>query len=221
MKLATIDPGTEKSAFVLWDGKRPTASFIEENGKLLTFLYRSRQGNEFEHIAIEGIQCQGMAVGAETFTTCIWIGRFIEAWGGEWSLVYRNEVKMHLCGSPRAKDPNIRQALIDKFGGESKAIGGVKCGTCKGVGTKGYVVSQCPDCGGRGVVPGARIQKNCPRCKRKGTVRGDKATCEFCRGSKWSHPPGPLHDIATHCWSALAVAVTFTEKRELAQARGA
>ena len=31
-------------------------------------------------------------------------------------LVYRKDVKLHLCGSPRAKDPNIRQALLDKLG---------------------------------------------------------------------------------------------------------
>jgi len=31
-------------------------------------------------------------------------------------------VKMHLCGQARAKDANIRQALIDRFGGAA-AIG--------------------------------------------------------------------------------------------------
>jgi hypothetical protein len=31
-------------------------------------------------------------------------------------LVYRHQVKMHICGHPRAKDSNIRQALIDKLG---------------------------------------------------------------------------------------------------------
>ena len=31
---------------------------------------------------------------------------------------------MHLCGHPRAKDPNIRQALLDRFGpGREKALG--------------------------------------------------------------------------------------------------
>ena len=31
-------------------------------------------------------------------------------------MVYRRDVKMWLCGTPRAKDPNIAQALRDKYG---------------------------------------------------------------------------------------------------------
>jgi len=36
--------------------------------------------------------------------------------------ISRRAVKLHLCGSARAKDANIRQALIDRYGG-SAAIG--------------------------------------------------------------------------------------------------
>ena len=64
------------------------------------------------------IACYGMAVGAEVFQTCLWIGRFLDRWRSEWNthLVPRLMVKMHLCHSARAKDANVRQALIDRFG---------------------------------------------------------------------------------------------------------
>ena len=47
------------------------------------------------------------------------IGRIVEiafARQRQCRLVYRSEVKMHLCHTAKAKDGNIRQALIDKYG---------------------------------------------------------------------------------------------------------
>src|SRR5689334_20143266 len=75
-------------------------------------------------VAIEMIAAMGMAVGAEVFETCLWIGRFIELLGpARVTLIKRHEVKMHLCANSRAKDANIRQALIDRFGpGSERAI---------------------------------------------------------------------------------------------------
>jgi hypothetical protein len=58
-----------------------------------------------------------MPVGAEVFETIYWSGRFAEAYGVEHDArITRIDVKMHLCHSPRAKDGNVRQALIDRFG---------------------------------------------------------------------------------------------------------
>ena len=54
-----------------------------------------------------------------------WIGRFADRWETgprlvsdiparrPAMLVYRRDVKLHLCGQARAKDANVRQALID------------------------------------------------------------------------------------------------------------
>ena len=44
---------------------------------------------------------------------------------GEFSEVLRRDVKLHVCQSPRAKDANVRQALLDRFGppGTKKAPG--------------------------------------------------------------------------------------------------
>lgn len=77
--------------------------------------------NKAPHIpmSVEMIACYGMPVGAETFQTCLMIGRLQEIWeqkGNPIRLVYRREVKIHLCGTMKAKDPNIRQALIDRLG---------------------------------------------------------------------------------------------------------
>lgn len=114
-----IDPGPEKSAWVQLENGLPVVGGIEQNDDLLRILRCSGPG---EQMAVEMIASYGMAVGKEVFETCVWIGRFIQTWKGDHAKVYRKDVKMHLCGNPRAKDPNIRQALIDRFGGE-KAIG--------------------------------------------------------------------------------------------------
>lgn len=120
MKINAIDPGPEHSAWVTYDGVRPTYF-----GKIVNsvVLGRLRVLTGDSPLVIEQVACMGMAVGAEVFETVFWSGQFVEAWGGEWHRLKRHEVKMHLCGNVRAKDANIRAALIDKFGGKERAIG--------------------------------------------------------------------------------------------------
>ena len=107
-----VDPGPTESAWVLWDGKRLRGHAMHDNGYLLSF---PPECGTPDQIAIEMITSYGMPVGRDVFDTCVWIGRFYQAWGGA-ALIPRHDVKMHLCGSPRAKDSNIRQALIDRLG---------------------------------------------------------------------------------------------------------
>jgi hypothetical protein len=121
-----IDPGPEKSARVLFDGLRVTVAQILPNDQLLESLGRGlhvRVPIYCEHIA-----SYGMAVGASVFETCVWIGRFMQISqqaGSQFSRVFRRDIKLHLCNSPRAKDGNVRQALIDRLGpqGTKKAPG--------------------------------------------------------------------------------------------------
>jgi hypothetical protein len=96
-------------------------------------------------VACEMVQCFGMPVGREVFETVLQIGRMQQAFQ-VMRLIPRIDIKIHICNHARAKDPNVRQALLDKLGP---------------VGTKSH--------------------------------------------------PGPCYGIASHLWSALAVAVTAFE----------
>lgn len=121
--LLAIDPGTTHSGWVLMRNGNPWSSGVWENAEILRHLEEWSGAN----VAIEMIASYGMAVGAEVFDTCLWVGRFMQALGPDRvRLVYRKEVKSHLCGSQKAKDANIRQALIDRWGGKAEAIGTIK-----------------------------------------------------------------------------------------------
>ena len=123
--ILALDPGTTQTGWVLYDGGRVADSGVEQNAAMLEQVRASDAGT----LAIEMIASYGMPVGREVFETCVWIGRFQQAWHSpdQVRLVYRKDVKLHLCGSPRAKDPNVRQALLDLFprtgGGATPQVG--------------------------------------------------------------------------------------------------
>jgi hypothetical protein len=127
-----IDPGNEFSALVeLDDDLRPIWSLKTNNEAARERIIRARlRGAPAEvpnrppdHLVVEMIASYGMPVGREVFETCLWIGRFVECWCGPFTLVYRREVKSFLCGDSKARDANIRQALLDRYGGKDKAVG--------------------------------------------------------------------------------------------------
>jgi hypothetical protein len=127
MKILAIDPGPESSAYVIWDGEKVLDRAIIGNDDVIRSL---GSGRMLDACAIEKIACYGMAVGAEVFETCVWTGRFIERWRdyaamGDPIRIPRGEIKVHLCRSTKAKDANVGQALIDRFGapGTKKAPG--------------------------------------------------------------------------------------------------
>ncbi len=116
--LLAIDPGTEQSAYVFLDCGDVDGHGIVSNEDLEDILRHT-----LCPVACEWIEAMGMAVGREVFETVYWVGRFA-AVSGQFHRVTRRQVKLHLCGNMKAKDPNIRQALIDLYGGsKEKAIG--------------------------------------------------------------------------------------------------
>lgn len=124
--LLAIDPGPVESAFVVYSTAKCRPMYWEKlpSGDLL-----DRLGGFVPYVlVVEMVASYGMAVGAETFETCVWAGRFIDRWEttrgcAQVRRVFRREVKLHLCHDSRAKDANIRQALIDRYGGKAQAIG--------------------------------------------------------------------------------------------------
>lgn len=123
--ILALDPGPEQTGWVLYDGHQVADSGVAGNAVMLELV----RGSDAGTLAVEMIASYGMPVGREVFETCVWIGRFQQAWHSpnEVRLVYRRDVKLHLCGTSKAKDPNVRQALIDLFpptgGGAVRQIG--------------------------------------------------------------------------------------------------
>lgn len=111
-----IDPGNTESAYVRIE--MPRFRILEfgkvKNEELLAIIEHMPMA-AFD-FAIEMVASYGMPVGKDVFETCVWIGRFIQAaTPAQHHFVYRKDEKLCLCFDSRAKDSNIRQALIDRY----------------------------------------------------------------------------------------------------------
>jgi hypothetical protein len=120
MNYLGIDPGPVESAFVWWDAEAEKVIRLESIPafRITAFTIKGLL-RDVDHVSMEWIECFGMAVGQETFRTVAGIGWFASQMADHerpLRLVPRRAVKMHLCHSMRAKDANVRQALIDRFG---------------------------------------------------------------------------------------------------------
>lgn len=121
--IISIDSGNVESAYCLISAKdyKPIEFGKLNNEDLRRKLKELLHNPEYDiyAVALEMVASYGMAVGASVFDTCVWIGRFYELcipYVGTVDYIYRKEEKMNLCHSMKAKDSNIRQALIDRFG---------------------------------------------------------------------------------------------------------
>ena len=118
-KVLAIDPGNINSAYCVIDDKtlRPLEHDKVSNA-VLALMIKEGRFDYITEVSIERVASYGLAVGREIFETCEWIGRFsqlIENDGKVVYYVYRKDEKLHICGDSRAKDANIRRALIDRF----------------------------------------------------------------------------------------------------------
>ena len=119
--IIAIDPGCTESGFVVVRHDGTEIVEVVEKGKVENqIMYQVMSKYERYSLAIEMVASYGMPVGAEVFETCIWIGRFWEYAVGKGhienaELIYRSEEKMLLCGQMRARDANVRQAIVDRY----------------------------------------------------------------------------------------------------------
>lgn len=115
-KVVGIDPGPFRSAYVVWDGSSILAHGICDNILFLRLMKNDYAVNGYTHV-IEMVQSYGMPVGREIFETVLVVGRLLEIFNDYAPhLVFRQDIKLYFCRSMRAKDANIRQVLIDRFG---------------------------------------------------------------------------------------------------------
>jgi hypothetical protein len=119
MKILAIDPGNKESAYCVMDSEYRILQVEKvDNDTLREFMIMNMNSVDWFAVVIERVASYGMAVGREVFETCEWIGRYTERAVADMvkvDYVYRLEEKMRLCHDSKAKDPNIRKALIDRF----------------------------------------------------------------------------------------------------------
>lgn len=116
MEILALDVGTEQSAYCLIESTNyELLSFGKiKNDKLLDIV----KTYNYERLIYEEFQSYGMPIGVTTITSITWNGRYIQSALDRDKMVcpiFRKEEKINLCGSMKAKDSNIRQALIDRF----------------------------------------------------------------------------------------------------------
>lgn len=124
--ILAIDPGPDDSGFVVWNAATSRArAFGKISNQQLLAELRGGLSPEVDVVVIEDFQTFGMPVGREVFQSVRWSGRFEEAVGDSRPVVYilRSTVRATMCGSMKAKDVNVRAAIIERFGGKEEAIG--------------------------------------------------------------------------------------------------
>ena len=134
MLILAIDPGPTESGYVAWDGARvhlcgtgiPTAALFSAVLPAALRLPRDERGIT---LAVERVACYGAPVGEAVLETVYLSGRLDEWWrqttGQSAVRATYGQVALALVQSRGAKESQVRQHLIDRFGapGTRKAPG--------------------------------------------------------------------------------------------------
>ena len=123
MIVFAIDPGNTESAWCIMNDQYELLDFDKQPNidVMNTLVYRLTNSNTavtlIDDVVIERVASYGMPVGREVFETCEWIGRFSQEAEKKVDVnyIYRRDEKLYLCFDSKAKDANIRAALIERF----------------------------------------------------------------------------------------------------------
>lgn len=116
MKIFAIDPGNIQSAYCVMDDEYHLLEFKKaDNREVMSIMLGWLDW--IDEVCIERMQSYGMPVGKETFEACEWIGRFSQEAEKQVPVTYlfRQQEKLYICHDTKAKDANIRAALIERF----------------------------------------------------------------------------------------------------------
>jgi hypothetical protein len=127
IRVLGIDPSNKEHngavLLTIEDGRLVISRKCLVGGEDVVQLLKQELGDSSQSVPLtifcEDISNMGFAVGSDVFETCFWIGeyrRVAKELDADFRLVKRNTIKIHHCQSSRAKDPNIRARLIERFG---------------------------------------------------------------------------------------------------------
>lgn len=126
-----IDTGDIKSALVILRGQEVIEKIIKPNKDLSVDLETISKVFKDAKLAIEMFQGRGKKAGQESFDSIFYVGWFARVWVERAKttpvMIYRSEVKRHLCGTTAVNDSNVRQAILDLYpktgGGKVPQVG--------------------------------------------------------------------------------------------------
>lgn len=147
-----LDPGSVESGWATLRADGTVFTGIMDNDGIAETLLSI--DHEQVVVVIERMRPRGMPTAGDEMRAMEWFGAFAQAAGYSprtVAHVYRDDAKLHLCGQAGVKDKHVRQALIDRWGGDAVALGYQVCGHCGGTGGHGRGKERrvCGGCNGQ------------------------------------------------------------------------
>ena len=128
--ILAIDPGSTESAWVVYDQGKLIRFGIDDNDTTIGVVAEFAFHDHGMRLAIEDVRSFGQVIGQTILDTA----KFIGAVGHCWKLyrdidsrpcleIPRKTIVTRLCGLATKGDPAVRRAIINRYGGEKKAVG--------------------------------------------------------------------------------------------------